>query len=260
MAVEFIIGTHKAVWLERTNVPLFISVRTLMGRKKLPRALGPVTIDSAGFTELNKHGKWTITPKKYVEEVRRISEEVGQLAWAAAQDWMCEPFVLKKTGLSVEEHQRRTVQNYLELKSLAPDLPFTPVVQGYERKDYLRCVELYLKNGINLTKSPIVGVGTMCRRQGKHEAHMILGDLHKLGLRMHAFGFKKAGLLMSRRFLASSDSLAWSYDARRNQAVRCGGTHKSCANCMTFALQWRQSLLRELQVADSQMELFQMAM
>lgn len=253
-------GTHKGAWLGRTDVPLFVSVRTLRDRKKMPRALGAWSLDSGGFTELNMHGKWKTTPKQYIADVRRISDEVGHLAWAAACDWMCEPFVLKKTGKSVRQHQQLTVENYLELKSLAPDLPITPVIQGFEKDDYLRCVELYLRHGINLTKEPIVGVGTMCRRQGTQEAHLILGALHKLGLRLHAFGFKKAGLMMSRRFLASSDSLAWSYDARRNQTVRCGGTHKSCANCMTFALGWRQALLRDISVADSQMELFQLAM
>lgn len=258
--LNFILGTHKGHWLGLTEAPLFVSVRTLRQRKKLPRAKGPSAIDSGGFTELNMHGEWKTTPKQYITDLRRIFDEVGKVEWAAAQDWMCEPFVIKKTGLSVKEHQRRTVENYLELKSLAPDLAITPVIQGFERDDYLRCVELYLRHGVNLTKEPIVGVGTMCRRQGTQEAHLILGSLHKLGLRLHAFGFKKAGLLMSRRFLVSSDSLAWSYDARRNHAVRCGGTHKSCANCLTFALEWRQALLREIQVADSQMELFQLAM
>ena len=44
---------------------------------------------------------------------------------------MCEPFMLAKTGLTVAEHQARTVANYLELRSLAPELPFVPVLQGW---------------------------------------------------------------------------------------------------------------------------------
>ena len=63
--------------------------------------------------------------------VRRYRDEIGGLEWAAPMDWMCEPFMLAKTGLTVAEHQARTVANYLELRSLAPELPFVPVLQGW---------------------------------------------------------------------------------------------------------------------------------
>ena len=53
---------------------------------------------------------------------------------------MCEPFILEKTELPVEEHQRRTVPNFLHLKELAPDLPFAPVLQGWTLEDHLRRV------------------------------------------------------------------------------------------------------------------------
>jgi hypothetical protein len=53
--------------------------------------------------------------------VRRYRDEIGCLDWAAPQDWMCEPFILAKTGLSVREY-RRTVASYLRLTELAPDL------------------------------------------------------------------------------------------------------------------------------------------
>ncbi len=49
---------------------------------------------------------------------------------------MCEPIVIHGgqagpirfagTGLTVAEHQRRTVTNYAQLRDLAPDLPFVP--------------------------------------------------------------------------------------------------------------------------------------
>ena len=62
--------------------------------------------------------------RAYAEAVRRYRDEIGQLAFASQQDWMCEPFMLQKTGLTIEEHQRRTVNNFLELQSIAPDLPW----------------------------------------------------------------------------------------------------------------------------------------
>jgi len=52
-------------------------------------------------------------------------------------DWMSEPIMLAKTGLTVAVHQARTVANYLALRDLAPDLPFIPVLQGWRLDDYL---------------------------------------------------------------------------------------------------------------------------
>src|SRR5207237_560081 len=130
------LGSHEPAWLPRLTTPLFISRRRIARRKALPRALGRWALDSGGFTELNMHGRWETSAKQYAAEVRRWSTEIGGLDWAAAQDWMCEPFVLKKTGSTVLEHQRRTVDNYSELMSLAPDLPWCPVLQGWVPGDY----------------------------------------------------------------------------------------------------------------------------
>src|SRR4051812_4445749 len=86
----FYLGTHHLSWLEQTDVPLFISRRTLAARKALPRARGHWAIDSGGFTELSMHGRWTIDARDYAELVRRARDEAGGLQWAAIQDWMCE--------------------------------------------------------------------------------------------------------------------------------------------------------------------------
>jgi hypothetical protein len=56
---------------------------------------------------------------------------------------MCEPHILARTGLSVREHQERTIASYPELRALAPHLPFIPVVQGWQLADHLRCAHLF---------------------------------------------------------------------------------------------------------------------
>ena len=109
-----------------------------------------LALDSGGFTEISKHGRWTITPAEYIAAVRRYRDEIGGLDWAAPQDWMCEPEQLAMTGLTVEEHQRRTVDNLVELRDLAPDLPIVPVVQGWTIGSHLRCVEMYAAAGADL--------------------------------------------------------------------------------------------------------------
>lgn len=239
--MRFFLGSHMPNWMERTAVPLFVSRRRLAPRRSLPRAVGPWALDSGGFTELDLHGGWTVTARQYAGEVRRFADEIGNLEWASPQDWMNEPHMVRRTGLSVEEHQRRTVQNYLDLRALAPDLPFIPVVQGWTLDEYRRCVDLYDAAGVDLTRQPVVGVGSVCRRQAGKEAAAILFALRAMGLRLHAYGLKLGGLAHSADVLVSSDSMAWSSHARRRPPLP-GCTHRSCANCLRYALRWRQKV------------------
>lgn len=244
-AFEFFLGAHHADWLTRTNAPLFISRRTLEGRRSLPRALGRWALDSGGFTELSLHGRWLLAPRDYAKLVARLADDVGGLAWAAVQDWMCEELILKRTGLTVPDHQRLTTASFLELKSIAPHLPWTPVLQGWTRGDYLDHLEAYARVGIDLTKLPVVGVGSVCRRQHTLRAAILMNELAELGLRVHAFGFKTNGLKASFQSLTSSDSLAWSLHARKT-APHPDCDHKRCSNCLRFALAWRDDLLAKL--------------
>lgn len=275
----FYLGTHQPQWLadERCrDVPLFVSRRTLAQRKTLPRAATSWALDSGGFTELQMHGRWTVSTAEYVAEVRRFRDEVGLLEWAAPQDWMCEPIVLSGgdaargvrfagTGLSVDEHQRRTVDNFCELRSIAPDLPIIPVLQGWQVCDYWRCEDLYRSAGVDLRAEPLVGVGTVCRRQGTNTATLIMRSLAASGLRLHGFGFKVLGLRESANDLTSADSLAWSETARRSAPLpghdlpgpgRPKG-HINCANCLYYALRWRSDLLEGLtRRREQQLDLF----
>jgi hypothetical protein len=242
----FYLGTHHVGWLERTSVPLFVSHRRLAERRRLPRALGAWVLDSGGFTELSLHGRWETSPATYATAVRRYRDEIGGLAWAAPQDFMCEPFMLARTGLTVRQHQERTVDNLLELRALAPDLPFVPVLQGWSLGDYAHgCVELYERAGVDLRSEPLVGLGSVCRRQSTAEIHAIVATLAGLGLRLHGFGVKTFGLGRYAEHLISADSMAWSYYARRSAPLPgCG--HRTCANCMRWAIRWRGQVLDRL--------------
>jgi hypothetical protein len=237
--VRFYLGTHETHWLERLTVPLFISHRRLALRKRLPVAVGRWALDSGGFTELNLHGRWRTTVDEYIEATERYAIEIGGLEWAAPMDWMCEPFVTEKTGLSVREHQQRTVENYLELRGRGP---FSPVLQGWTLEDYQACVDLYHEAGVDLTAAPVVGVGSVCRRQSTTEIGRIMRSLQALGLRLHGFGVKTRGVERYGHTLASADSMAWSLRARRDRPLP-GCTHQSCANCARYALRWRAELL-----------------
>ena len=118
---RFWLGTNEPAWLSRTDVPLFLSARRIRRRTALPLpAKGEWALDSGGFTEVSTHGKWTIPAEVYAGEALRWSRQIGGLAWAAPQDWMCEPPMLEKSGLSAREHQELTVENFITLRNLAP--------------------------------------------------------------------------------------------------------------------------------------------
>lgn len=241
--MKFWLGTHETSWLAKAGVPLFVSHRRLALRKRMPVAAGPWALDSGGFTELNLYGRWVTTEAEYVAAVRRYASEIGNLEWAAPMDWMCEPAVIDKTGMSVMLHQFLTIENYRSLRETAPELPFIPVLQGWTLDDYLRCVDLYAVAGVDLTALPLVGIGSVCRRQNTGEVDAIVSAIADLGISLHGFGVKTVGLTRYADQLASADSLAWSYRARHAPPLP-GCTHKSCANCLRFALRWREGVLR----------------
>jgi hypothetical protein len=244
--VRFFTGTHQPNWLEMTSVPLFISRTRLEKRRDLPQARGPWALDSGGFTQLNQPPhRWTLTPSEYADMVARYQADIGHLAWAVPMDWMCEPQVLAKTGLTVREHQERTVTNYLDLRDRGP---FIPVLQGWDEADYHRCVDLYTEAGVDLTIEPLVGLGTVCRRQDTHAIARVVGSLAARGLRLHGFGMKSRGVARVGHLLTSADSLAWSSRARNEwhheRRRLCGGEHRGgCANCLPWALQWRDRVV-----------------
>lgn len=189
------------------------------------------------------HGRWVTSSRDYAHAVQRYSDEIGQLAWCAPQDWMCEPFMLAATGLSVREHQARTIDSYCVLASY--DLPVIPVLQGWDLADYHAHVEQYDAAGIDLRDHATVGLGSVCRRQGTDEIARIVWSLADLGIRLHGFGVKTRGLDSYHDALTSCDSLAWSYAARRQQPLP-GCQHASCANCITYAQAWRAELLQRV--------------
>jgi hypothetical protein len=273
---RFLLGTHMPSWLSRATVPLFVSDTRLRERKRFTRAVVPWSVDSGGFTQLQKHGRWTFTPAEYVARLRTYRDKIGNIRWCAPMDNMCEPLIINggKVGRQrffgtrhildpdgwlgltyddmVNTHQDLTVANLLELRTLAPDLWIIPVLQGYTLPQYLRCAVKFRQAGIDLTREPLVGLGSVCRRQATKEVHGIILALHQLGItRLHGFGVKTLGLQRYGHLLTSADSLAWSDVARKLKVPVCGTVHprdaKNCANCEPFALTWRARLLASLE-------------
>ena len=244
---RFLLGTHEPAWLPRYDVPMFVSHRRLARRTVMPRAVGRWALDSGGFSEIAEHGRGVTPAGEYAEAIGRYHEQVGGLDWAAPQDWMCEPFMVAKTGLTVAEHQARTLDSVLELGATVYGVAIIPVLQGWEIGDYVAHADAYRDAGIDLARADLVGLGSVCRRQGTGEIGAIVSELAGYGFRLHGFGVKTEGLALYGRHLASADSMAWSYNARRHPPMP-GCTHRSCSNCPRWALAWRERVLQRCAV------------
>jgi len=144
-----------------------------------------------------------------------------------------------RTGHDTPVHQMFTLLNYVTLLNLDPTLPWVPVLQGWTWGDYLDHIEMYLKAGVDLFDGRLVGVGSVCRRQGTIRSGLLFANLADEGLKLHGFGVKITGLNNYREHLESADSLAWSFNARKNPPLP-GCRHQRCNNCMRFALAWRE--------------------
>ena len=137
---------------------------------------------------------------------------------AVSQDYMCESFILQKTGLSVREHQRLTVERYRRIRSLVPMNTYVmPVLQGYQPSEYVDHIRDY---GSDLYFGMWVGVGSVCKRNGTPTAiRAVLSAIksERPDLRLHGFGLKQTALGSPEvvSMLETSDSMAWSFAARR---------------------------------------------
>ena len=244
--MRFYLGTDRPYWLVNTpiDVPMMVSRRVLNKRTPKQKASVDWVLDSGGFTELSLHGGWqNVSVAEYAEAIERFST-LGRLQWAAPQDWMCEPQMLARTGLTVLQHQELTVANYLDLSSRSLPVPVIPVLQGWTHDDYLHHVEMYEEAGVDLTSLDTVGLGSVCRRQATDEIAEIVTDLADLGLRLHGFGMKRLAFAKIGELLASADSMAWSFAGRYEPDPDCPKT--TCNHCLHYALNWRDKTLAVL--------------
>jgi len=211
----FYVGLHQPSDAHRFE-RAFISVNRVRKRKKAIGA-GAWIMDSGAFTEISQHGEYRHSVEEYAALILRWADDPALVA-AVAQDYMCEPFILAKTGLSVEEHQGRTIERYDALvKAVGGRVYIMPVLQGYTVADYLRHLEMY---GSRLGPGAYVGVGSVCKRNtdvGVIARILATIKAARPDLLLHGFGLKTTALSSPEviALLHSADSMAWSFAARK---------------------------------------------
>lgn len=223
MNVRFYPGLHQPADAQHFD-RCCISINRVRGRKK-PVDCDEVIVDSGAFVELEIYGEYRHAVTVHAAELHRLwTAGVVRIAVAVAQDYMCEPFMLAKTGLTIADHQRLTIERYDALVAELDRLfdgecpfPVMPVLQGYAPEDYVRHIQMY---GNRQKAGMWVGVGSVCKRNGKPESIVeVLTAIHRIrpDLLLHGFGVKTTALTHPgvRDLLATADSMAWSFAARR---------------------------------------------
>jgi hypothetical protein len=212
--MRFFVGLHQPSDAKHFGA-VFISVKRIRNRKSA-FVVGDWIMDSGAFTEIGTHGRYRHGVEEYAEQIRRW-KSCGNLIAAVAQDYMCEPWMLAKTGLSVADHQRLTIERYDALLACDTGAYIMPVLQGYAAADYVAHIRAY---GDRLAFGAYVGVGSVCKRNGNPAAILRVLDAIKgerPDLRLHGFGLKTTALTCAPicAQLHSADSMAWSFAARK---------------------------------------------
>jgi hypothetical protein len=213
--MRFFVGLHQPSDAKHVDAA-FISVNRIRNRKSA-FVVGDWIMDSGAFTELERHGAYREAPEVYAAQVKRWASN-GNLLAAVSQDYMCEPFMLARTGLTLADHQRLTIERYDALMACdTGGVYIMPVLQGYAPADYVSHIRQY---GDRLKPGMWVGVGSVCKRNGDPSAIedvLIAIKAERPDLRLHLFGVKTTALKSKavRDMAFTADSLAWSFAARK---------------------------------------------
>lgn len=252
--MNFFVGLHQPSDAKHFD-RCFISVGRLRGRKGAFE-VDKWIMDSQAFRTIELYGGYPHPPEEYADQIRRWKSN-GNLLAAVSQDYMCEPFMLARTGLTIAEHQRLTIERYDALLRCETGVYIMPVLQGYDPDDYVSHIRQY---GARLAHGAWVGVGSVCKRNSS--PCLILDVLlaiktERPDLWLHGFGLKTTALAHGtiRALLNTADSMAWSYAARR-----AGGGQNDWKNAMAFKHAvarpevYQSHLIESIMLTEAQLE------
>ena len=157
MRPTFYIGIRDT-YLGKSLPNTMVSINRLLKRKSCFE-VGNWILDSGAFTRISS-GKEHLPIDQYASAIEQWSK-CGNLQAAVSQDYMCEPFILEITGLTVDDHQRLTIERYDALMATNPSVYILPVLQGFTPEEYQSHIQQY---GKRLTLGAWVGVGSVCKR------------------------------------------------------------------------------------------------
>lgn len=202
--------------------------RTKRVARKAPFSVKNWILDSGAFTCLSTTG----TQMCIAEYVKLIEywHKHGNLLAVVTQDYMCGPFMLEYTRLTVEVHQRLTIYRYDAIKKLLDargiGVYLMPVLQGQKPEDYVAHIQQY---GDRLKSGMWIGLGSVQALNDKPRTlEAILIAVHKefkargiKDIRLHGFGLKETAVKnpLVDALIHTTDSMSWEYDAGRKKVT-----------------------------------------
>lgn len=152
--------------------------------------------------------------------VRPMPDGVDVLVHEVADDELleaCPDLNSEQVRDRIALHQRLTIERYDALLEENTGVYIMPVLQGYAAAEYVAHLRAY---GERLAPGAWVGVGSICKRNSNPWSIWKVLDRIKEerpDLQLHGFGLKTTSLedRHIRELLATADSMAWSFAARR---------------------------------------------
>lgn len=174
-------------------------------------------LDSAGFVAAVRYGDYRWTVDDYLDLVR-----AHPWTWWASMDYCCEPEVAADRALRILR-MAATASLYWVCERAARERGLStpmPVLQGWYPSEYVECARW-----LGLDAWPaLIGVGSVCRRAVRGPAGVLavveaLDGILPPHVQLHLFGVKSDALaaLASHPRIASCDSMAWDFAARRER-------------------------------------------
>lgn len=226
MVEHFFIGCDRRWMFDLIPKPM-LGVNAPLSRRVDLRSKEVSWADSGAFQLVKKHAGYPFSHEEY----RARLEQLGP-SFYTQMDWPCEPSVREKTGLTVAQHQVRSIASAAECATwkLGESL-FVPTIQGWTVDEYLACAENLEAEGL---WRPYMAIGSVCRRGSTAGVERVLWALRefKPGTRYHGFGVKSVDKLLSH--LWSADSFAWNFHGRMDVRARHGIGHNTRANLTPY--------------------------
>lgn len=253
--MKFFVGVFDKRHISWVDKYFMMSYARLKNRKS---AINPPSnlewiMDSSGFSEIHKNGRYTFTTEEYEKSIL-----LHMPNWFANMDWMCEQSALAKSGKTVAEHQELTTENHVILQDWAKEngMGFMGVVQGYAKSDYISHIDSLKERGLICE---YIGIGSICRRSQDYNIFNIVNTVKEelpSWVKLHLFGVKNSIFnhkLFTSDLAYSCDSMAWSYLGAMNKSqvgrrcnffsnIICDKNYKWCNNCEMAFRKWMSKL------------------
>lgn len=191
--------------LPQRNI-LMSAYYVLHARGKLPmiediiekrKKMDSLMIDSSAIIAMNKGDtSWFKKQKEIVALANAVEADAVVML-----DVLCKPKLLEKCNMTVAEAQAITIDNAEKFLSLETPARKVFVLQGYEKKEYLVCINAFEKMGIFDDNSNIIGIGSSAGEKSAttFDRYKFCCDaIHKINpkLEVHGFGIGSPELLV----------------------------------------------------------------